>query len=151
MLFDKQLMLSEAQDLSQTAATYNSTNVIDLGASGVTGAGATLNGNLGLGEPVRMSVQVVEAFAGATATVDIRIVGSASSDLSTPTVLASTGATAVAGLIAGAKPAAVNIYLPPTTLRYLGILYVIATATTTAGTITAGLVLDRQSGGGVNY
>lgn len=153
MMFDKHLMFSEAQDLSQAAGTYTSTNVVDLGASGTTGAGATLAGNMGLGEPVFLSVHVVEAFAsGGAATVDVRVIGADNEALTTnPTTLVSTGALAYGTLTAGARPAAVNTMLPPSAKRYLGISYVIAGATTTAGTITAGLVTQRQSGGGVAY
>lgn len=154
MQFDKQLMFSEAQDLSQVAATYTSTNVIDMGAPTTTGGGATLQGNnLGVGKNLFLDLRVVEAFDSAgAATVDIQVIAADNAALSTnPVTLMSTGALAYTVLVANHRPTAVNRALPSTTKRFLGIKYVVAAATTTLGTITAGLVLDRQSGGGTVY
>lgn len=145
MILDKMLLLSNEQDLSQVAATYASTNSIDLGVAGtIPWLGGTQRNDVGRGKKVEVLCQVIEAFVGATATVTFQLISSAASNLGSPTVLDTTEALAVATLIAGYQ---VRLSCIPHGIaqRYLGLQYVIATATTTAGTVTAGILLDRQT------
>lgn len=145
MLLDKQTLLSDAQSIAQTAGTYVSTNTIDLGVAGtIPGIGGTPINDIGRQRHLELLVQVVETVAsGGSATVSFQLIQSANADLSSPTVLQQTPAIAYAGLTAGyqarlAVPAGI-------TQRYLGVQYVIATATTTAGKVTAGLVEAKQT------
>lgn len=146
MLMDKENLLSDAQSLAQVVGTYASTNTIDLGAPGtIPWLGGTQRNDVGRGtHRLQVLCQVITAFTGATATVQFQLITSASANLGTPTVMDTTEAIAVATLIAGYQ---VRLSCIPhgVAQRYLGLQYLIATATTTAGTVTAGLVLDRQT------
>ena len=125
------------QDLSQVVGTYNSESIVDLGTAR----------DIGEGEPLYIVFTVTEAFAGATATVAMNCVVSAAAALSTPTSVGSIAATAVASLTLGAQfVVRINPLVASLGLRYLGVIYTIATATTTAGTMTAHVVTNFLDG-----
>ena len=125
------------QDLSQVVGTYNSESIVDLGTAR----------DIGEGEPLYIVFTVTEAFAGATATVAMNCVVSAAAALSTPTSVGSIAATAVGSLTLGTQfVVRINPLVASLGLRYLGVIYTIATATTTAGTMTAHVVTDFQDG-----
>ena len=125
------------QDLSQAAGTYNSESIVDLGTAR----------DIGEGEPLYIVFTVTEAFVGATATVAMNCVVSAAAALTTPTTVGSVSATAVASLTLGAQfVVRINPLVASLGLRYLGVIYTIATATTTAGTMTAHVVTNFQDG-----
>lgn len=149
MIIDSHLMLSSEQDLSQTVATYNSTNVIDFGGSGTT---ADADGVLefGGGNPIGVVIQVIEAFtSGGAATVQFQIqTDYAEAFGGSAVVLAETEAIGYATLTAGYE--VTLSFLPEQCERYLRVNYIIAGATTTAGTCDAFLLLDRQNGDNVN-
>jgi hypothetical protein len=145
MITDNFIMLSGittsgvtvGQDLSQAAGTYNSESIVDLGTAR----------DIGEGEPLYIVFTVTEAFVGATATVAINCVVSAAAALTTPTSVGSIAATAVASLTLGAQfVVRINPLVASLGLRYLGVIYTIATATTTAGTMTAHVVTNFQDG-----
>lgn len=126
------------QDLSQVAADYNSENVIDL----------SLARDIGEGQQLYAVFTVTEAFtSGGAATLAINVVVSAAAALTTPTSVGTVSAKAMAALTIGAQ---FVVPLAPLVgslgLRYLGAIYTIATATTTAGTMTADIVTDIQDG-----
>jgi hypothetical protein len=125
------------QDLSQVVGTYNSESIVDLGTAR----------DIGEGEPLYIVFTVTEAFVGATATVAMNCVVSAAAALTTPTTVGSIPATAVASLTLGAQfVVRINPLVASLGLRYLGVIYSIATATTTAGTMTAHVVTNFQDG-----
>lgn len=134
MITDAEFLFSDAQDISQVAAAYDSTNVYDTrggkttpdNTSSLWGAGADIFGVL----------IIDEAVVGTSSTVQFQFVSSADTGLGTPTVHWDSGAIAEATLTLGYTMA---FRLPPldTYLRYLGFIYTIGTATTTAGTVTA--------------
>ena len=125
------------QDLSQAVGTYNSESIVDLGTAR----------DIGEGESLYIVFTVTEAFVGATATVAMNCVVSAAAALTTPTTVGSVTATAVASLTLGAQfVVRINPLVASLGLRYLGVIYTIATATTTAGTMTAHVVTDFQDG-----
>ena len=125
------------QDLSQVVGTYNSESIVDLGTAR----------DIGEGEPLYIVFTVTEAFVGATATVAMNCVVSAAAALTTPTTVGSVSATAVASLTLGAQLVVrINPLVASLGLRYLGVIYTIATATTTAGTMTAHVVTNFQDG-----
>ena len=126
-------------------ATANSTNVIDL----------SLARDVGEGDDLYVSFSVGTAFTAAgAATLTPTVVVSAADTLTTPTTLGTGGTIAVASLVAGytfvirVNP---QLFYSSTTnsslgLRYLGVIYTVATGPMTAGTITADVVTDIQDG-----
>ena len=136
MLFDKQLLFSEAQDVGQVQATYASTNVLDLSKASPR--------QIAPGNELLIFWTMIEALSGSSSTMDVKLVNSAVTALTGQTVLLSTGAVAEATLIAGYA----RTWVIPTDvllLRYVGLTYTIGTATTTAGTITAGIVASTDT------
>ncbi len=132
MLTDAQLRCSNGQSLVGAAATTVSTNAIDLLSAGR---------NLGRGYAMRAVVLVGTAFAGGTS-VQVQMISSANSDLSSPTVLASGTVVADANATAGAK--LMDQTLNDNTQRYIGFQYV-TLGTHSAGTIGfAGIVDDTD-------
>jgi hypothetical protein len=127
-----------AQDLSQGAGTVNSTNIYDL----------QTNRDIGEGTDLYIVFTVIEAFTSAgAATLAMNCVVSAADTLTTPTSVGSVGTTALASLTLGAQfIVRINPQFGSLGLRYLGVIYTIGTATTTAGTMTAHIVTDIQDG-----
>ena len=129
---DDQLLFSDNQAITATA---NSTNVIDLTA--------VAPGILHAGEPIRLDARVTESFATATS-VNVSVVTANDAALSSGAVtLAQTGATAIATLVTGYEIPLQ--FLQGTAKRYLGLVYTVAGSNATAGKISAGLVLDKQT------
>lgn len=144
MILDMQNLCSDSQDLSQAAGSYLSTNAIDLqgGTFASPGGYGTIPRDAAKGEDVNFFIQVDETFAsGGAATLTVELIMSANSDLSSYTVLHTTPALAMATLVAGYQ---IRIAVPKVglTSRHLGCRYTIGTATTTAGTCTAGIAVD---------
>lgn len=141
MITDNYLRLSSdtttglAQAITTTA---NSTNVIDLSVAR----------DIGEGEDLYASFTVNSAFtAVGSATMTIALVISAAAGLTSSTTLQTTTAIPVATLIAGYT---FSFKLDPIIaslgLRYLGVIYTIATGPMTAGTLTCDIVHDIQDG-----
>jgi hypothetical protein len=110
-------------------------DVIDLGAT------PTLQ-DIGGGQPVYLVIQVDTAFAGASGTVAFDLVSDSAAALTTSkTTHVSTGAIAVATLVAGYTKV---IALPNEAVyeRYLGLWETVATTNMSAGKINAFLTLD---------
>lgn len=145
MQLDAQCLFSDLQDIGQVAGTYLCTNSYDLGVAEADALGNTILKDLGRGNAPELFVMINEAVtSGGAATVDFQLIQADNEAMtSNLQVLQSTGAIAVATLVSGYQP---RLSLPAgITKRYLGIQYVIATATTTAGTVTAGLVALKQT------
>ena len=145
MQLDAQCLFSDDQDLSQVAATYLCSNSYDLGVAGVDALGNTIIKDLGRGNVPHLLVQVTETFtSGGAATVDFQLITDSVEGLdSTPLVIASTGAIGYATLVAGYQA---RLTIPAgITERFIGVQYVIAGATTTAGKATAGLIALAQT------
>lgn len=136
MLFDKELLFSDAQAVTSTGANA-STNIVDLG----------VRRDIGRGEPLWLVIVVPTAFtSGGAGTLDFQLQTDDNSGFSSPTTLWTSGAQALAALAAGARFA---VRLPKGVERYLRLNYQVATAAMTAGAVTAGITLD--SGGDENY
>jgi hypothetical protein len=130
MITDALLRVSDAQAVTVTAV---STNTVDLGTAR----------DIGAGENLFMTFSVGTAFAGGTST-DFQVIGSASANLSSPTVLGSSGPVLTAGLTAGKRVAVrVNPLIGSNGLRYFGANYVVV-GTNSAGTVTADVVHGVQ-------
>lgn len=145
MMLDVQNLLSDQQNLAQAAGNYLSTNTIDLGATGTIPLGGSPVSDPGRARAVELFAQVTETFtSGGAGTLQFQLVTADSADLATNlTVVQETAAIALATLVAGyqarlAMPAGIA-------KRYLGLRYVIATAAMTAGKVTAGIALDKQT------
>ena len=131
MITDAQLRFSDAQAIT---VTTNSTNVIDL----------TTNADIARGLPLRFQTEVLTAFtAGGAATLQVQLVTSASPSLSSPTILRDSGAMALASLTAGTI--IFDGVVPRTALRYIGVIYTVATGPMTAGTVFGGIVEDTET------
>lgn len=143
-ILDANLVVSEDQAITATAI---SENVINFGALGIVPReSAAMARNLGAGVPLPVLVQVVETFATLTS-LTVTLETSASSDLSSPTVLASTGAVALADLTAGSKLGGSLNYMPDAEiLAYVGLRYTVTGTAATAGKITAAIGSTQGAG-----
>lgn len=131
MQFDAQLRPSHAQSLAGTG-TIVSTDSVDLLSN---------NRNLGRGQPMRAIALAVTGFTGG-ASVQVQVIESDNSNLSSPTVIATGPTVPLASLGVGSV-----VYegpMPNNKKRYLGFQYVL-TGTFTAGAITSGFVSDTDN------
>jgi hypothetical protein len=129
MLTDREMTFSNNQAV--TTGTQNSTDVYDQGVANV---------NINTGRELQVFVSVTTLFASGTS-LAVNLVESAASDLSSPTVLATSGVIAEANLTKGAV--LLRTAFPRTSKRYLGLQYV-TVGTHTAGTIWGGVVRDTD-------
>ena len=138
MILSLEQQLCDDQDLSQVAGSYYSTNIFDRGAPGTPKyAAAALNIDMGQGNPIPFDVIVTEAFVGATATVSFSLEMDTTSAFGSATTVMTTAAIPVATLVVGYDPFQ-GLWLPlGITEQFLRLKFVIATATTTAGTVSA--------------
>ena len=132
MILDKQNLMSENQAVTATAV---SSNIIDLGAEH---AYVPHINEEGL---IEVLSQVTEDFAGLT---DLKVTLETSVDeaFTSPIEVVSSGAVAVADLKAGKKFPV--IALPEDLKQYIRIKYTV-NGVGTAGKITSGLVVNRQT------
>lgn len=121
-----------SQSLAGAAATTVSTDSIDLQSA---------NRNIGRGFPLRAQVLVSTAFTGGT-NVQAQLITSASSDLSSPTVIATGTAVADAAAVAGAE--LLDVAVPGTAQRYIGFQFV-TTGIHTTGAVTGHLVAETDN------
>lgn len=151
MITDNLLMLSgttssttgvtTGQNLAAAASSPISENVIDVGNA------TNIARDIGEGEPLYIVFTVTEAFVGVGASVAMNCVVSAAVGLGTPTTVGSIAATAVGSLTLGTQfVVRINPLVASLGLRYLGVVYTISGATTTAGKMSAYVVKDFQDG-----
>lgn len=158
MIIDRLLRFSSEQDLSQVAADYASTDVIDFGVGTSAAPAIPSNANgggkrdMGVGDDpaLKLMVIVVEAFASAgAATLVVSLQGAPDDGTGVPGSYVTWWVSptyALATLVAGARLLDMDFPRPPAGVvvpRFVRLLYTIGTATTTAGTVTAAIVLDR--------
>lgn len=131
MIFDKQNLFSNDQAVTNTQA---STNYIDLGVSR----------DIGNGTPIEVfAMMTATALSPGASTLVAAIETDTQSSFATKVTLAQTAAIAKASLVQGFE--FLKVKLPLGVQRYVQLSYTIGTADLTAGTIRAGLVLDRQA------
>ena len=129
MFMDKQLMFSEDQAITATAV---STNVLDMGAP-----------DAGKSE-LSIFAKVGTAFTAAgAATMTIEVQTATDAAFTTPIVLARSADVPKASLVAGYQPIMIDV--PVGCQRFLRMNYVVSTGPMTAGTLTAGIVADRNT------
>lgn len=141
MIIDATLTFSEDQAVTATAISTNVVKLVDAGT--VPHEAAAIARNLGAGEPLPLLIQVTEDFATLTS-LTITLETSAAAGLTSPTVLATTGAIAAASLVAGYKPS-LRFFPEGELLDYVGIRYTVGGSNATAGTVTAALATERDS------
>jgi hypothetical protein len=152
MMLDYQLLFSNAQAITSTAA---STNIIDL-RGGASATAGTMPAHYGTarytpfaGNQAELFVQVVTTFTtsdAATLTVKVQTHDDDAFGATTDILLTPLSSTfAVSALVAGYH-LKMPIHIPPGwTDRYMRLYYTVGTGTFTAGAITAGLVLSRDT------
>lgn len=130
MLFDKQNLFSDAQELTASAP---STDVIDTGG-----------GDKGGPEDLYLAVVIgATMVSGGLSTLVITVQTDDDEEFGSAETLVASPAIPKADLVAGAVPFSVAI--PRGAKRYLRLNYTVATANFSAGNITAGLVKDVQA------
>ena len=135
MIIDKLLRVSEDQAVTATAV---STDKIDLGTAR----------DIGEGQSLYVVFTVTEVFATLTS-LTFEVVTDDNAALSSPTVIASSGAITLAGggLAAGKQHV---VQIPPQigslSERYLGARYTVGGSSATTGKVTADIVLNIQDG-----
>jgi len=130
MIRDKQLILSDAQAVTNSAA---SENIIDLTKAGDALAGAELYLEILVNTLVTAAGDATVTFAIQTDTVDA---------FSSAVTLLATAAIGKASLAAGKE--VLKVKLPIGLLQYLRVYYTVATGPLTAGKFDAFLVADVE-------
>jgi len=154
MILDALLAWSINQNLAQATGNYVSTNIIDLHLVGIpvlaSGQGAR---DIGIGDDPAMKilVQITTAFtSGGGATLQVALQGAPDNGSGAPGTFVTwwlSPAYALGVLTLGARLYDMDMPRPPAGVvepRFLQFLYTIGGATTTAGTVSAFLVLDRH-------
>lgn len=136
MILDKRTEFADAVALNTGAAgSYLIGDVVDLGAAAR---------DIGAGEALYLVITVdTAATSGGSATGQFNLVTDDNASLSSPAVIVSSKAWAVADMTAGKTLLAVELPLEGTTYeRYLGIQQVTGTAAFTAGKVNAFLTTE---------
>lgn len=134
-------MITDAQNRPTTAsqaitggpATIVSTDSIDL---------LTANRNVGRSFAMRAYCNVIVALAGGTS-IQAQLIQSANANLSSPDVLVSGPVVALANATAGAE--LLDVPVPGTTKRYLGLQFVLLGTFTGAGAVQGGIVAETDN------
>lgn len=129
MITDRQMTFSNGQAV--TTGTQLSTDVYDTGAAGI---------NVNTNRELQIMVSVTTAFAGGTS-LAVNLIQSATSNMASPDVLASSGVIAEANLTRGAVLLRTSV--PRTSKRYLALQFV-TVGTHSAGNVFGGVVLDTD-------
>lgn len=138
MILDGLLLFDSAHQISASASTEASTNVVDL-----------VNArDMGIADPsLKLLVQVLTAFATTNSAV-LTVALQGSTDNSTYTTMVQSQAALTPGaLTAGARLMDYTIPRPApgqALPRYLRLLYTVGTGIFSVGSVTAAIVLDRQ-------
>lgn len=158
MIIDRLLRFSNGQDLAQVVATYPSTDVIDFGIGTSANPAIPSNANgggvrdMGIGDDpaLKLLVQVQTAFVSAGGgTLQITLQGAPDDGTGAPGAYVSWWVSpiyTIAQLVAGARLYDMDFPRPPQGVavpRFVRLLYGVATATITTGTLFAAVVLDR--------
>lgn len=144
MILDNDLVYSVDQDLAVSASTVVSTNVINHGLIGSTSRANQISP----GQPVRLFIVISETFtSGGSATLAVAVQQDTVVGFGSPTTLWTSATLALGTLVLGYRFAGEipGFVTADWTEQYTRLTYTIATATTTAGKITAGLISDLQS------
>lgn len=153
MILDAYQMFSSGQNLAQIVADYDS-NILDYGI--LSGIPSSANGggarDMGIGDDpaLKLFVQVGTAFVSAGGgTLKVTMKGAVDDGTGNPAAFSTWWASPVytiAQMVGGARLLDMDFPRPPQGVavpRFVKLTYTIATATITAGTLSAFVVLDR--------
>jgi hypothetical protein len=154
MILDAFLQFDNAVSLAIAAGTQASTNVIDLHMAGIPVL-ANLQGarDIGIGDDpaLKLLVQVSTTFtSGGAGTLSVALQGATDNGSGAPAAYSTWWVSpvyALATLVAGGRLMDMDMPRPPDGVaipRFLRLLYTVATATMTAGNVSAYIVLDRE-------
>lgn len=140
-LMDLAATLMDAQDVHATDSTVVSTNAYDLGSPGTDAIGNTIVHDPGQSN-LNVECRVTTAASGGTS-AKFQVITSASANLGSPTVVASSEAIAVASLVAGYRflPCRVPVGV---TQRYLG-CQIVTVGAVAALNVTAAVVVSPSA------
>lgn len=146
MLLDGLLLFDSAANITASAATQASTNVVDLSVAR----------DMGIGDDpaLKLLVQIITAFATTNSAVLTAALQGSTDNSTYTTMLSSTAAMTPGVLTAGARLLDVTIPRPvpgQALPRYLRMLYTVGAGIFTPGSITAAIVLDRQDNNPPTY
>jgi hypothetical protein len=129
MIFDKEMLFSDKQNVTANAA---SDNVVDLGVAR----------DMGKGEPIPLRIQLTSDAGGTNPTLDVKVQQDGDAAFSDPTDVKS--ASQISGGSAGDTA---DIYIWPRDIseRYVRVYYTVG-GTSPDYDITAGVVADHQEG-----
>jgi hypothetical protein len=154
MILDGLLQFSNAQSLVQSAGSYDSTNILDLGISGLpasAGGGGARDIGIGDDPAMKLLVQIgTTVTSGGAATLQVAVEGAPDNGSGSPgsyNIMAQSDVFAKGLLVAGARLLDIDMPRPQPAQpipRFLKLVYIIGTAAITAGTVTSYLVLDRH-------
>lgn len=138
MIYDRQNTVSQAQAITATAV---STDTIDLSQAR----------DIGTGNDLKWVITIDQSFNNLTS-LEIQAISSAAANLSSPTVIGSTGAIVLAQLTAGRRPIVLELNRSilaalPIGQRYIGLNYVVVGTAPTLGQVTSSLTVDAQDVG----
>lgn len=138
MILDGALLFDSAHQISASATTEASTNVVDLQNAR----------DLGIGDPsLKLLVQVITAFATTNAAVLTAALQGSTDNSAYTTMIQSQAALTPGNLAAGRRLLDVTLPRPApgqALPRYLRMLYTVGTGIFSVGSVTAAIVLDRQ-------
>lgn len=140
-IFDAMLEFSDNQDMSQSATTYASTDVLDWGASDL---------EMGAGEPLYLNIRVGDAIVSTagSATFVVSLVRETDTDIDSSSTVIWTSRTfeeSDSDLTAGTWIKRMALPVNVDDDRYMGLLYTIGNQTTTLGTVDAWIDHGPQS------
>lgn len=137
MIIDGALLFDSAHQISASATTEASTNVLDLQNAR----------DMGIGWPLYLLVQVITAFATTNSAVLTAALQGSTDNSTYTTMIQSQAALTPGNLAAGQRILDVTVPRPApgqALPRYLRMLYTVGTGIFSVGSITAAIVLDRQ-------
>lgn len=141
-IIDNTLVFSDGQAITADAA---STNIIDTLAPGTPyGYAAALVRDLGLGHEIPIEVRVTQSFNTLTSlTVSLQVDSTAA--FSTPKTVATSGAIALASLVAGYRFKMLSLVPEGTDEQFVRLYYDVTGTDPTTGKIFAAVVAGRQT------
>jgi len=134
MMIDKQNLFSDGQSLVQSAGSFPSTNVIDLGVVRDIGGGTR--------PAMDLYCQITETYLASGGASTLTVALQTSPDNASWTTLGQTAAVGKATLVAGYEFG--FTFFPDPTSRYIRLNYTIATNDGTAGKISAGFAAAKD-------
>ena len=147
-ILDNLTLFSDSQALDIAASTVASTDYIDLEAASVTTSADAPSGvavDKAKGVPVELWCKVDEAFtSGGAGTLKVILQTDDNAAFSSSVNVVTSKVFTKAELVAGKR--LLPRVLPYDLERYIRLTYTVATATMTAGKVTAGIVSAQQDG-----